>query len=428
MHTVILMISVGLAGNSLFSDTDSPKIIFDYAHEFGIGMNVNAPRHALGVEEVERWGRMLDLSEAQLLFVHSEYQQFVERHNEFLDREAPRYLALTVELREISRAEGISSPRFARMTKEVDQASINLRHKLSSLEQSLIASIKPVLTKEQAERLGILTHETTRRNCRTYYGVARWSDVELGNIWDESAAALASPLERQLVLPMFAEYGARLTNLVCRRADVDFEVRERLMDNRVAREDGRVTPAEARDRYRQIMNLRLDAAQQIRSLHEETVTRVAQTVSDDVGSVFIAAAKQAAFPELYPDNAALHDLLAALTDDDELDDENGVAVRGLAQQYIVQHEQLCKQMERKCITWGDNTAAGISGYEPQFLPDALQPLLDERTRLSCSYLQQLLGLLDQDVLDRHADAIPAPFRSILAENDQAEEIGEDIAR
>lgn len=147
---------------------DQPKAMHHYAREHGAGMNMNVPTRPLQRNDVERWAKLLNASEAQLQFMVAEYARFVDRYNAFMDEAAPQYLELGRELTELYREEGISSPAYAQLGRDVDQASIRLRDQLISLENSYIDRFEPILTPQQAQHVPLLRHDARRRNCRTF--------------------------------------------------------------------------------------------------------------------------------------------------------------------------------------------------------------------------------------------------------------------
>jgi hypothetical protein len=404
---------------------DEPRTIWDYAVEMGAGSNMSIPRASLRHEDIERWAELLVASEPQLAFIRQRYVEFVERHNAFVDQEAPQYLSLTHELTAVWRKEGVSTPNFARKVEQVDRANLRMRRQLTALEHTLIDSFTQILTPEQQGRLDTLRHEATRRNCRTFHtdGFGRWLGVELRAVWDESGAMLASPAEREHVSSILDGYEAQLTSLVCGYADLQFQRRTELAKNRVAREHGTISLSESHARYARIMRARLAASRRIRRLNEDTVSRIADSLSIEPASAFVQSAKEAAFPELYPDPAAMLDLTNAIAADEKIDAHIRDTIVAGFNQFKIDYDRICDELEAICVLWGDRTEEGIAGYSMQFLPDALEPLLTERTELSLRYLEKLHELLGPDVLARHADAIPAVFGSILGENED-EQISE----
>lgn len=66
----------------------------------------------------------------------------------------------------------------------------------------------------------------------------------------------------------------------------------------------------------------------------------------------------------------------------ELDSESMEIVEDHYQSYAAEYALICNELESMCIEWGDKSTQGVVGYEPQFLTDALDPLLRKRDEVS----------------------------------------------
>jgi hypothetical protein len=404
-----------------------PRTMVDYVREYGGGANMNVPIDPLRPADLDRWSDILNASEAQQQFMRIEYQAFVDAHNAYLDREAPRYLGMTVEFWDVVQAEGLSSWALVEIMRKLDQASDRVRRELTAIELEMIDKLAPILTEEQIERLDILRLESRRRNCRTFISFGRWADVELRLVWDASGRPAASPAELERAETILLDYERQLTPLICRQSELEFRTRQDLLQNRINRNEGTVTFEEGTTRYIQIQNRRGDAARDVRLLHERTTDHIAAVVSDEVAASFITAAKEVAYPELYPDPTDLKLLISTVQNDLSPEDATFGVLQELWNRYSVEYERTCNDLESLCVKWGDKASRGVSGYQIQFLPEALKPLLAERIELSRRYLTKLHEHLGPEVLERHADAIPAVFRSILADGDEAE-VADEVER
>lgn len=398
---------------------DFPRSIYSYSEQFPRGLNANVPRRSMPATDVERWAKLLDASDAQFRFMKIMYEQFVQEHNEYLDREAPIYFMLGAELSELHDYKRPPSPEFLARAEDRDRASTRIRQDLIAIEHRFIASFESALTEEQLPRTEILRMEATRRGCRTYFSRSRWADIELRRVWEDAALTYASQDERERVEMILAEYERQLTPLICQRSDMVFEVRRGLTARQLAVEAGDISHAEAANRYRQIMERRLNASTRIRSLNEATVGRIVHVLSDEVASVFASSAWQAAFPELYPDHTALHGLFALMIADEDFDDDEADRVASLFPEYSRRYDALCHQLETICIEQGDKSEAGISGYESQFLASALSPLLTDRKELSIQWFDLLIEQFGDDVLVRYAANVPIALRAKLPEGRHA---------
>jgi hypothetical protein len=398
--------------------------IYKFASEYGYGMNMEVPQNALRLEDIERWARMLELSEAQRQFLLLEYGRFVERHDEFVRREAPRYLDVGKELLDLWHAGEHSTQKLATLARRVDRESARLRREMTALEHSLIDALDPVLTDEQRVRALLVRLEARRRNCRgPVLSSMRWSDVELRYVWYGSAAAMASPQERERVEAILAVYEPQLTTIICRMIDQNAETRQQLTANRIARFAGTVSPADGRARARDVGRRKLKTHREVRLLNERTVEQIALALSPDLARIFIATAKAEAFYELYPDPETIHALFGSLAGDDELDDEQRALVKALTVAYEAEYTQHCERLEAFCIEWGERNTEGVYGYHRQFLGQELKPLLEERTELSWRSLVMLVEHVGMNALMRHATAIPETFRPRLAEHVDTEAVG-----
>jgi hypothetical protein len=445
-HFICMLMCVAfMTGAALGDPPKRAKSFYDFGHEYGFGMNMSVPLRALTIRKVEQWADILGVSEAQRLFMLAEFERFVEKNNAFVDREAPGYIDIGKEMWVIRQQREHKTWEFYELGRKLDRESARLRRELTALELGLINAIEFMLTPEQRARVPIITNESRRRNCRvSMLTTIRWADVELRDIWHGSgaelyapiapapratpAAELATPAESRLVDVILTEYEARLTSHICRMADLQLEARGKLAANRTARNLREISSAEGRAEYQRIRENLLQVFQQVRLINEQAVERIASALSNEASSVFIHAAKMAAFPELYPDDAALHELFAALTNDDALDERQQKLAIALQHGYLSQYSRKCHELEAFCIEWAEQNTRGINGYQIQFLPRELKPMLDERIELSRRYVEDTLAHLGPGILVRHAHTIPAPFRSLLEERTAADQTINDAER
>jgi len=395
---------------------DAPKTIRDYAAEYPRRANVNIPEQPLQPEDIDRWAKILGASEAQRKYMFHEYRHFVDRHNAYLARQAPEYLSMSAQLSELLRSGGLSSPDAAELSRRLDEFSKLIRQTLTSHERTYINALKPVFHPGQHDRFVLLQHDATRRNCRTFFSHARWVHVELRPVWLRSAEHLASSSEREQVGKILDEYELQLTPLICRQSNLQFERREQLWENRIARASGKLSPGEARERYEQLMSSSINLVQRIRKLHERTIDRITQVLPHQVAQVFIAEAKHIAFPELYPDPFELNALFAMIEKDEEISEEMELTVAALSASYRADYDRVCDELESMCIEWGEKIESGhVNDYLPQHLPPALKPRLGERQNLSRRHFEKLVEHLGPEVLARHAEAVPAALEAAFTD-------------
>ncbi len=349
------------------------------------------------------------------------YELFVKHHNEYMDREAPKYLVQSAALAEVMKAEGLDSPATYELRKKVDHSNVNMRRELMALEDWFIDSLEAVLAESQIERAVLLRDEAKRRNHRTFRTYGRWRDIELRQVWEQHGANDASPGEAELVESFLADHERRLTVLICRQSDYEYEARLKLADNRMARLTGASTPHNSMAVYERIMAKRRNLAERVRLLHEQTMRNIVAVISPALAEHFRGSACQLAYPEIYPDPDELHQLFVAVTADQSVEASRRAAAAAVLEEYTVAHMRMCKDMESLCNEWAEMTEGGISGYEPQFLGAALQPLIKERDQLSQRYMRTLEEIVGADLVSLHKSRVMPPI------NPEPLEVIEDTA-
>ncbi len=403
MASIIWLSLLGFMVGVVEPPAEELRSIGDYAQVQGGGVNLIVPEQPLTELDVFEWARILGASEPQSQFMTTMYGRFVEQHNAYLDREAPRYLEHSVEFGQAWAEHGHSSPELLRVMRRMNQASKRLRRELTAIEHEFILLLEPILSDEQRDRVPIIQHEATRRNCRTFHSSARWTEIELRDIWNE-VSNLATVQEQREVEALLADYEVRLTSLVCDRADLAFEVQEQLAENRIAMAEGAISAERGAARYHHLRRRLVDSERSIRRLTEDTVAQFEQLLSRDASTQFRAKAKGAAFPELYPDTNRLHELFASVLTDQSVPHEKQEKVTSLSAQYAASYSRICNELEEFCIEWGDRTAEGLRGYRRQFLSEALRPLLEDRTVLREEYLILLVEVIGEEAVARNRAA------------------------
>lgn len=345
MHLLLLFCtSLGLT----IPPTGKPRTFSDYAHEFGPGMNMNVPKAALSLDDLECWAHILMTSTEQTHLIQVMYARHVERHNAFMDREAPQYCAQSAELHALMRAEGQSTPGVVAFARQVDRENARMRRELTLLEHAFIDEISPFLADHQLDRLPLARAESTRRNCRTFLTFGRWANMELRDIWHASSVDLISLEEQEQLTKVFDDYEMRLTPLVCRQADFELEARSRLGENRIAMNSGTIPGDVGQSIYLNVIKQRRENARRVRLLHEQTLSAVVHMLGTKRAFPFLQAAKQAAYPELHPDPDALHAVFDALVRDQTLEDDLRFEIASLADEYQHAHQHACIALEAVC--------------------------------------------------------------------------------
>jgi hypothetical protein len=401
---------------------DEPKTFYSFL-SMGTGYANNLlANDVLRPNELDRWARILNASEAQAEFMRIQYEQFVHRHNDVMDREAPRYLELSAQLSIHIREEGIGSQVVAEVNDQLSRLGNRFRSQLEGVEREFIDSLAPVLTEEQRPRLEILRLEATRRQFGFVRNQVRWADIELRRVWEAVDPSIPSPREIAAIERILLPYEIALTNDARRQADAFSEMTRRLPRYHFQRTEGTITFAEFLERHDRVLAGVADASRRIASLNVRTLEQIEQAVSKELSAMIWQLAREEVFPELYPDGAAIHELFDKLANDHQLGEEIRVAVVSLGRLYSAAYEEERRSIEAFCVDWGERGAAGEVGYAPQNLLDALEPLLEERTELSRRWLVMLVEHVGIEALNRHAAAIPAVLRPIVDELTEMESV------
>lgn len=383
---------------------DEPVTLSHYLMQYQGGLPLGVHGEVLTRRDIERWAQLLTISDAQKQFLELRYGNFVDRHNEVFGQEAERFLTIGVELGDVWREEGSNSPAIPEIVNRMERAAHRFRMHLTQAEHELLDSLEEVLAPEQIEMLPILRLESTRRHCRNFRSAVRWVNVKLRDVWIGSAKQLASPEEIDQVQAILWDYEHVLTPLVCRRGTIIYSTTRRLAQNRIARDRGEITSDQRASRYRRIMRSRLDASTPIRRLAERTVDDILAALSPEPAAAFKGAAKQAAFPEVYPDQYSLFALFESLGGDDALDSETVEALRAYREAYSLDYKRSLESLERACIEWGNGREAGLDGFEQ--LSDMLDPVMEEHVAMSRRWVRTLEELVGETVMQQHDQAIP----------------------
>lgn len=385
---------------------DSPRRVVEYLPKHQV-VSVDVHHEPLDEIRLAWWGQLLRASAEQQLFMELSHRQFVQDHNNLLDRIAPDHMALGVEVNNVAASEGYASRAYLSSLRRFNESSRRVRNAMVALEHDFIERIQPVLTPEQRENLDVLRQESIRRNWLAIIDFPRWTNVELRRIWLTSHAFdVASADERSQVHAILIEYETRLTQLTRSLAETAGRTHERRAALFVSRAEGAITAAETRERSQRFLRQAAEPADAIRLLHETTLDRLKNVLPVAAWALLEADAKRAAFSEIYPDSTSLAPLFAALLDDATDDADSLAHVASLQDAYTTAMQQKNRELERMCIEWGQRNAEGVNGYQRQYFPDAIRPLLIDRREMSKRWLQTLHDQLGAATLQRVKEFIP----------------------
>ena len=358
------------------SGDNQPKAISDFV-SVGVGYGNLPTPEVLEAIDVERWARMLQASDEQRAFMLSQYAQFVSRHNEFLDEEAPRLLEKAAEFGKTQLVD-LPSAEVAKAANNLAQATSRMHSELEQLENEFIDSFVDTLTDDQVDRVYLLRNEASRRQCRSFWHYGRWTKVDLRLVWEATPKDGFSAEDQQQLEVILDDYETRITPLLRRMARVHWAGVTEMSILIAKQREGGIDDATFRNRYLSIWNRFGDSVQRIGVVTEQTVRSAQDSLPINIGARFVAEAKAAAFPELYPDANALDGLFRNLTTDAELSTKIKEASNALWVYYQPEYAAVCKEAEDFCIHWGNMTSRGTDGYQTQFFAEAFKPLLEKR--------------------------------------------------
>ncbi len=384
----------------LSTDVERARVVSDYVQPRVSYANIAVANAALTTTDVERWVTFLNASDAQAHHMQLKYAAFVQSHNALLDREAPRLLAASAELSEAIQQEGFTTALPAKLDSQ-RQRSTQLRRQLKLAEQEYINSIEPVMTEEQAVLLPTLHNEAIRRQTRTRSSEVRWVDVELSRIWEKVNHDTMTPEELRGTRTMLQEYENAMTPLFRRLSDIQWDLPTRISTLVADMQAEVISSDEFQVRQDRVRAVYLRSLQRISNLNKTTVRLITDTLADEVADDFLQYANAAAFPELYPDRAAIHHVYEAVIHDDALGEDLQHAAAALFDDYSAQYDQMNRTLQEFCISWGEQSAMGRDGYQAQLFPEALAPKLRDRRELSEQWLERLTAIVGEDIVESH---------------------------
>lgn len=383
-------------------DVDRPRVIRDYTQRGVAQLNIGLPETALSIDDLDRWSHILLTSAAQDHAIRALYERFVERHNELMEREAPAHMALSTEAARIMHEHGIDSREFNTVSNELDQSAARLRRQLMQIEVDYMDSLESLLTPEQADSLATLRLEAAMRYCRIVPLFGPWMNVDLREVWNASAIEIASPEDTAHVRMILTEfYEPRLTALHCNMLDAAEHRRKRLRELLLAAREGRISPAERRDRYERYRYRTTAAAivGEMVTLYERVVAMIVEGISEPAARAFIPEVKQAAFPWVYPDPDDVRQPLRERIDGPRLSESVQAALRAILDEHTVAYERLHREIEAFCVEWWDRAEQRLEGYLVQNFDAALEPWLDKRKELRRSVLDAYQAVLGEDAFE-----------------------------
>lgn len=377
------------------------KTVFDYVEPRVRYANIAVSFEVLRPADVERWGQLLNVSDAQLQLMQSQYAGFVEQHNALLDREALRLLHASVDIHLAREAEGgYTSAHSDRMTALLRQGA-RLRRQLEQVEQAYIDSIEPFLTEEQVLRVPVLRNEAVRRQCRFGGHTMPWAHVDVRSLWERVDQTWLSPDDQELVYEILWEHDLANTPIIRSMTDTYWSSRIEIARHLPAWQSGAMPHDEYVRRYERSQEPFLRSIIRLSTLNENAAMQIVESMPEQVANDFLLVAKSTAFPQLYPDWDALHEAFSIIIADVELEREVVVDVEALSEAYADEYRRLAERLEKFYFDFAKEGVLGRFGFFTQDLPEALEPMLQQRRELSQQWMQRLAETVGDEVLQRH---------------------------
>lgn len=407
---VVAALSVSVFVNPLLAGdaVPQPRSVVHYLDSTGGGyQNLFLPfQPPLNGKEIERWTVILGASDAQQLFIESEYGVFVSDMNRRLDQTIPDYLEASLELAETRATSGTRSDDY------LDAIEENLRHRnqvvdeLHQVERSYIDSLLPILTNEQATRIPAVHARAERQWYCSDSLPTRGVDVDLFAIWMSVDRDSIDADTRLRIEQMLCAHEVNLTRIY---RQVEREHHRRMVETRrnmLRVQAGELASDAFARAHRRQYERRADNGRRIRTANLMMASQIAELLPDSLETQWDDRIRSATFPEVYPVEFNLTGLFQALEGANELDELQRDSLSRSFDAYTDALKRINAELESRIFDWGDQAARGVDGYQRQFLPEALEPLLTERKELAYRHLVQIQEVIDEQTLLQYSEFIP----------------------
>ncbi len=379
----------------------------------GVPYGNTANPESLQLEDVERWTRMLAVSEDQCRRIITRYEHFVARHNEFMETTGREYLRQSQHVGELQSAgEDLTSPIFAAALHDLRSATEQFQQKLERLELEFIDSLVPDLTESQVDQLYLLRNEASRRQSRSFPHFSRWSNVDLRLVWEAVWSDDVSESDNSVMAAILANYEIAVTPLLDRSLDRYWDIVVDLVDAAVDHAGGDLSDDQFLAKYKSLWNGLADVLKRIRVATESAVSQAESQLSPAVAREFVNAAKRCAFPEIYPDPDTRTELFANLVGDQSIAKHQQI-LADMQMAYETEYRAVSMELESFIVEWGDHLTRGEDGYQHQFFGPALKPFVEKRNAVNRQWLDRLSELLGADIVKAHMPAAAEPPSKLL---------------
>jgi hypothetical protein len=367
-------------------------------------------------DELDTWAAILNLSDAQRRFVEIEYLRFIDAVNERSDRLIPEFLESSRQLWQSYDSGHRDSREFVRAVEMHVRLHQRIVRQLGETEHEFINSFVPILAEEQGARVDALRARADRQwLAAAALMPTRGVGIDLYAIWLSIDHGAIDATTRQSIEQALVAHEVNLTDLHHQIESVRRQVLTRSRRDRVRALEGEIDGKSYVDGHRRRIERFAELGERVRQSTFAVAQAIRNALPQTVAEQWESEFKAAVFPEIYPDRAVLDELFDLVLDDEQVSEPIRDMLRGVYWEYRNSRGQLCADLEALAIEFNDRGARGENGFQRQFLPDALAPLLEERTELSRRWLVMLVEHVGIEALNRHAAAIPAALRPLLDE-------------
>ncbi|MBX3355310.1 MAG: hypothetical protein KF724_06400 [Phycisphaeraceae bacterium] len=360
-----------------------------YLHPFGPPV-----AHPISRAECASWVELHGIDPALRPVLETLFETFVEEHNQLMRRHLPPYLAAAAEASDAMLVFGVTSPECLRAVADADRLFVAAVEASTKAELALIDSVVPLLPDDGVDRVPMLMARAERRKHRSFTTTSRWVHLELRPLvvavaarasFDDSRAPLLRTTLDAYAVELTKQLGLWATSM----REATREQRRRWLNH-----DG--AGAEARSAFERPARV----AARIRELHLQTIDALGSAFGDELRPEWRRVALEHLYPELYPDQHALHSFFTALSTEPSLDDAARTAIDALHRDYVAAYERTSATLERFCAQWDDAVEEGTGSEVAEGLRRALEPQLRAREQLSQDAMRRCEVLLGITLIDR----------------------------
>lgn len=397
---------------------DRPSIQFDAPSELQLSTQ-HPPRWvpvrplflpaAITRRDLERYGRILALSEAQANFLNIAYDEY-EIENTALKEDRLRELWERAAEAAAHGGAILSDPQLAREQSSLYASREDYVQRMAAVERRFFDRLDAVLAKEQRLAMERVRMARERERYPVMAADLHGAKVDLTLIVDAlqqrddfvatNAAAFQAEMqqyERRLTTLRRGHWGAALERMT--------RGVELLVDHRIEADEKR------RDELTQARETLIQRAGrtevQLADLNERTVSRLEQHVSANTAETLRSHYLAAAYPRVFPDYYDARELIAIAMASEDLPTQVRAGVAAIASRYERAREQLHMEMTRLSREYGEFVAlTQRSGgqTERSFMHD-LSARHEKRSELADRAIRDIFELLPERESEAFAEVV-----------------------